>query len=192
MPEAMPNAMPNDDKPTRARTKRIVVAAVVILTFFSGLGRWLETRDMASLWGQSVALWGRSLVMIGILGPAALVSAVAPRWVGHGIAFGVAASALVAGVAAFMANLPAVLGVTLIIMGAAVPVLAYQSLHRSRAAWSTLTAILAVLGIVTLFGAPKLRKGVGIQLATALIAPGLLAIAVMALSAVRGDYRERG
>lgn len=175
----------NEDKPSRAHTKRIVVVAVVILTLFLALGGWLETRDVPSL-------WGRSLVLIGILAPAWLVASVAPRWVGHAIAFGVAVAALVSGVAAFVANLPSVLGVTLLAIGAVTPVLAVQSLRRSRAAWSTLTAILAVLGIVTLFGAPKLRNVVGIQLATALIAPGLLAIAVMALSAVRGDYRERG
>lgn len=130
------------------------------------------------------------VVLFAVLSVAAVGAAVAPRVTGHALAFGFGAAALVAGSLALGGTLPNVLGVTLLVIGAMLVVLAALSLRRSRAAWSALAAILAVLPLAALFGAPKVAKLLGTSLPIALIAPGLLMIAVMALAFVRDQYRE--
>jgi hypothetical protein len=47
-----------------------------------------------------------------------------------------------------------------------------------------------VFGTVDFFGAPKVRGLLGIGLWTALIVPGLQIISVIALTMLRGEYRE--
>lgn len=172
---------------TRAQTTRLLLAVVVTWAlangaFFAVSAQWLA---------RAGSIRGAFLVLSTVLGAASFGAAVAPRWIGHAIAFVVSIAAFVAGCAALNNNLPTVLGVTLTVVGIVAPALAYYSLRHSRAAWSALIAILAVFGVVTLFGAPKLRGLLHLNLASALIAPGLMTIAVMALAAVRDDYRER-
>lgn len=124
-------------------------------------------------------------VVLGVAGVAALL---APRLVGHGLAVLAGLASLVAGVGALSGSLPGVLGTTLLVFGAAFPLLVWRSLGGSRAAWASLFAMCAVYAIVLTFGAPKVRGLVGIGLWTALIIPGLLAVAAGALHAVRGRY----
>jgi len=185
--------MDNDTQLSKPQIVRLGVVvgvgfALANAAFYAVSARWSASPNVTSVTSMRSAF----LALTATLGAASFGGVVAPRWIGHAIAFAVAISAGVAGGAAFFGNLPMVLAVTLIVIAAVTPALAFYSLRRSRAAWSALTAILAVLGIVTLFGAPKLRTVMGIQLATALIAPGLLTIAVIALATVRGDYLERG
>ena len=63
-------------------------------------------------------------------------------------------------------------------------------MRGSRVAWSFLIALMTVMGIVTLFGAPKVRNLLDIGLWYAIIIPGVLAVGVVALALVRRDYRE--
>ncbi|MDB4959886.1 MAG: hypothetical protein JWO36_7455 [Myxococcales bacterium] len=129
-------------------------------------------------------------VLTGIVGVASFLAALAPRLVGHALAAIVAVCSLVAGVAALNAGLPNVMGMTLLVLGVVVPLLVWQSLLHSRAAWSFLIAIMAVFATVDFFGAPKVRGLLGIGLWTALIVPGLQIVSAIALAMIRSEYRE--
>ena len=115
----------------------------------------------------------------------------APRLVGHGLAVVIGLAAVIGGVAALIGSLPPVMGLTLLVCGILLPTLAGYSLKHSRAAWSFLIAMLAVLATVTFFGAPKIRHVMHIGLWHALIIPALQIVAVIALSMVRDEYKGR-
>lgn len=115
----------------------------------------------------------------------------APRWVGHGLARAIGIAALVGGSMAVKSNLPIVMGFTLVITGLVISVLTQYSWRYSRAAWSFLIAMLAVIATVTFFGAPKIRHVLGIGLWYVLIIPALQLVAVTALSMVRDEYKNR-
>ena len=97
---------------------------------------------------------------------------------------------MVAGFFALGTSIPTVLGVTLLFLGMLVPLLIWRSLVYSRAAWSFLLSTCAVLGLILMFGAPKVRGLLGIGLWTAMIIPGLLVLGAVALGLARRDYRE--
>jgi hypothetical protein len=97
----------------------------------------------------------------------------------------------IAGAASFWCGIPAVLSWTLIVLGLVRPKIAFLSWRRVRAAWSTVS-ICSVFGIVTLFGAPKVRGNLGISLWYAMIIPGTYFIATVSLAMVRADYRDQG
>jgi MFS family permease len=120
----------------------------------------------------------------------AYVAGFAPRLVGHAIGFAAGLSALGAGFAALGTTIPGVVAAALIIAGLVLPVLSWRSLNHSRAAWSFLIAILAVFATVTFFGAPKMRHVLGIGLWYAMIIPAVEIVGVIALSMVRGEYRD--
>jgi hypothetical protein len=121
----------------------------------------------------------------------AYIAAVAPRLVGHGIAVIVGLAALVGGFASLTTTFPGVVAAALLVTGVVLPTLTWRSIHHSRSAWAFLVAILAVLATVTFFGAPKVRNVLGIGLWYALIIPAVGLIGVIALSMVRGEYREQ-
>ncbi len=120
---------------------------------------------------------------------AAFIATRAPREIGHGLATLLGLCCLAASYGAFDKSLPAVMGVTLLVVGVLMPTLAYFSWKKSRAAWAFLVALVAVFGGVDLFGAPKVRALLGIGLWTAMIIPALQSVAVFALAALRRDYR---
>jgi hypothetical protein len=129
-----------------------------------------------------------SLLVAGMAYGAAL----APRLIGHGLAFLMGAASFVGGVGALIKGLPPVMGATMLLVGVLVPVLAYRSLvHRSRGAWSFLIALVITFGTVDFFGAPKIRAILGVGLWNAMIIPALQIVCVMALAMVRGEYRDR-
>ncbi len=114
----------------------------------------------------------------------------APKWVGHGASALIGLASIVGAVFAARAGMPNALTVSLVIIGLLYPALAVLSLIRqSRAAWSFLCALSWVLGVVMLFGAPKIRSQADIGLWTAMIIPGMLAATGIALTMVRRDYR---
>jgi len=84
-----------------------------------------------------------------------------------------------------------VLPVSLFVIGALYPALVWRSLEHSRGAWSFLISMCGVLALVLFFGAPKVRGVLDIGLWTALIMPGLLTVAMVGLTMIRADYRER-
>lgn len=124
------------------------------------------------------------------IGAGVVAATVSPRWVGHGIAGALALGSIVAGFFALGTSIPTVLGVALLFLGMMVPLMIWRSLVYSRAAWSFLLSTCAVLGLVLMFGAPKVRGLLGIGLWTAMIIPGMLVLGAVALGLARRDYRE--
>ena len=112
------------------------------------------------------------------------------RVAGHLIGAIAGVASLGGGVEALMHHMPPVLGVTMVIVGGALIALALLSFQNySRIAWSFLNAIMVVMGLVTLFGSPKVRSILDIPLGLAMGIPIVLTIGVIALSLAAGDYR---
>jgi hypothetical protein len=130
-------------------------------------------------------------VFTGVVAAFGFAASLRGRLVGHvlPVLFGVAH--LVGCVAAFIGNAPAVLGMTLLVSGILLPVLAASSYRGSRPAWAFLVAMCGVFAVVEFFGAPKVRGALGLSLWITMIFPGLNAIAVAALVSLRGEYVER-
>jgi hypothetical protein len=114
-----------------------------------------------------------------------------PRLGSHAVAAVLGAFNLVSGIAVVSAHGSGALSATLLITGVLMPVLAWFSYHRSRAAWSFLTAMCGVLVLATLFGAPKIRNAYDVSLWTTMLLPGFYAIAAAALVRLGGDYVDR-
>jgi hypothetical protein len=127
-----------------------------------------------------------------VVGAASFVAGLAPRIVGHAIAALVGLGSLIAAFIAFAKDLPTVLPMTLLVLGAGMPILAWLSFdQRSRPAWSFLLATCLVYATCTFFGAPKVRGLLHVDLWTALILPGLLVVAGVSLLLAAADYKER-
>jgi hypothetical protein len=125
-----------------------------------------------------------------VVAAAAYLAALAPKVTGFGLAGVLSVSSLVGGVSALAKGMPPVMGITMLVVGLLVPPLIWKSLHRSRAAWSFLIALVAVFGVVTFFGAPKIRNILGTNLWYALLLPGLKAVCVISLAMLRDEYRD--
>jgi hypothetical protein len=131
-------------------------------------------------------------VFSGIVSVFGFLAAIMPRTIGHALPVVLGAVDLIASIGAFTHDSPAVVGMTLLVCGLVMPVLAWQSYRGSRAAWAFLVAICGVFSVVELFGAPKMRGALDLGLWTTMILPGLNAVAAAALISLRGDYSERG
>lgn len=129
-------------------------------------------------------------VFTGSIGLAAVLASLQPMWIGHGIAAGTSVAAVFAGLNAAFHDMTPVLPASLILTGLVLAVLIWKSLAKVRGAWAFLIGMTSVLSAVLLFGATKVRGVLGVGLWTALIIPGLLAVATVALSMTRDDYRE--
>ena len=131
-------------------------------------------------------------IFSAIVGVMSILVSISPRWIAHGIAALAGLAALIASVAAFNKGITVVFPTTLAVLGVLFPVLVWKSVHeRSRAAWSFLLALCAVLGLVLVLGSTKIRGALDIGLWTALIIPGLLTVATFGLAMLRADYRDR-
>jgi uncharacterized membrane protein HdeD (DUF308 family) len=109
---------------------------------------------------------------------------------GHGLAVIVGLAAVIAGATALAKSLPPVLGITLLVLGGMLPVVAHFSWRLSRAAWSVMISTLCVFAAVTLFGSPKIAGVMHIDLGIALLIPIVQVAAVIVLAQIRADYRE--
>jgi hypothetical protein len=121
----------------------------------------------------------------------AFAATLRPRVVGHLLAVLLAVGYLCGAVAGITHNAPGVVGMTLLVAGVLIPVLAWHSFHRSRSAWAFLVAICGVFAVVGLFGAPKVRGALDISLWLTMILPGLNVVAAAALISLRADYLDR-
>jgi hypothetical protein len=126
----------------------------------------------------------------GSVGAAAIFAAWQPMFVGHVIAAFTSVAALIGGVAAIRPNITPVLPAALIVASIILGLLIWKSLDRSRSAWSFLVGMTSILAAVLLFGSTKVRGVLDIGLWTALIIPGMLAVATVALTLVRSEYRD--
>jgi hypothetical protein len=128
----------------------------------------------------------------GVVWALGFLAWIRPRVTGHVIPVVLGAIYLVASVSAFAHGVPGVVGVTLLVTGVLMPVLARHSYRGSRPAWAFLVAICGVFAVAEFFGAPKIRGALDIGLWTAMILPGVNAVTVVALILVRREYLERG
>jgi hypothetical protein len=128
-------------------------------------------------------------LLSAIVGVATFVAEMAPREVGHALAALLGMASVAASISAFDKGLPPVMSVTLFLAGALMLALAWGSWQRSRAAWAFLIALVAVLGGVGLFGAPKIRGVLGVGLWTAMIIPAIKVVTVVALASLRREYQ---
>ena len=113
------------------------------------------------------------------------------RLIGHVVAALLGAFNFVAGIGAWTHGASGALTTTLLVTGAVLPVLAWHSYHRSRAAWGFLSAMCGVLAFASLFGAPKVRGALDVSLWTTMIIPGLYVVAAAACYLLRYDYTDR-
>jgi hypothetical protein len=185
-----------DEVVRTTRTQSMQMAGVIAgtalglnLFFFLMSGMYFDDRPKMA--GDIGSVRAAFAIMSFLVAGMAYAAGVAPRLVGHGLALAVGGASFVGGIAGLMSTLPVVMSLTLILCGLLLPALAYSSLKHSRSAWAFLIAILAVLATVTFFGAPKIRHVLGIGLWHALIIPGLQIVAVIALTMLRGEYRNR-
>jgi len=130
-------------------------------------------------------------ILAAVVAAVAFVSVLKPRELGHLIPIPFGLIYVVSAFPALASSKPPVLGISLLLAGALMLVLTWQSYrHRSRAAWAFLIALCCAFGFAEIFGAPKVAHVLDISMWTALIAPALKVIAVVALSSVRDDYLE--
>ncbi len=157
-----------------------VVALVLVALFWATTTPDYRSQTLGSFIAMVVIIIG------------ALLSAMAkPREVGHALAALFGAAALLAGLGSFSGSLPRLLSLVLVTMGVFALPLTYASFtRRSRPAWAFLAAILGVMGVCTLFGAPKIRALMEVNMWIALMVPGLLVVATSALGMIANDYRE--
>jgi hypothetical protein len=187
----------NDFDFNQAKQVSIIVAVSIVLlnVAFHFLAN-MYYEDRAATYGmaspESISATRMAFgIMTGTIGLAAIVTQFAPRLVAHGLAGVVGITALVGAAAAASKNFHPVLPIALGILGALILVLIYFSLAtRSRPAWSFLVATCAVGGLVTLFGATKVRNTTDVSLFYALILPGILVVATLMLVALADDYAE--
>ncbi len=200
--EPKPEAKPAPKKPSKSadqlRMLILVVFGILIVNgaFFvlsmvyfdahkihaPGVGDIVDKDALASARGSFALL-------SAIVGMMVLIAERAPREIGHALATLLGLASLAAAVGAFDKGLPAVMPVTLLVVGLLMPALAYGSWNKSRASWAFLIALVAVFGGVDFFGAPKVRGLLGVGLWTAMILPGVQIVTVVALASLRRDYR---
>lgn len=172
----------------------VATAAVITnIAFYFLSGLYYE--DRAAIYGSVTPEHITSVritfaVFTGVVGAASVVAALQPLWVGLGIAGLASIAALVGGVAAATHKMTPVLPAALIVSGVVIAVLVWKTVERVRSAWAFLIGMTSVLAAVLLFGATKVRSVLDVGLYTALIIPGLLAVATVALTMIRDDYRE--
>ena len=152
-------------------------------------------RDRTAVYGAATAehIQGVRIafaVFTASVGVTSIVASVVPKYVGHIIAALTGVAMLFAGVLAAVNGMTPVLPAALILCGLVMPFLAWKSLEGKRGAWSFLIGMCAVLAAVLLFGATKVRGVLGVGLWTALIIPGMLVVATVALNLIADDYRE--
>lgn len=111
------------------------------------------------------------------------------RLFGHIVAVVLGLLSLVGGIASLAKDLPPVMGVTMLVVGVLLFLLVWKSWQYSRAAWSFLIAIVSVFAAVMFFGAPKVAHLLGIGLFSSLAFPAVQIACVVALAALRRDYR---
>ncbi|MBA3820064.1 MAG: hypothetical protein H0X17_14310 [Deltaproteobacteria bacterium] len=155
-------------------------------SYFEDRARRFGPDELAFVNGARAAF----LMFSGVVSLGTVSALLAPRWVGHIVPAVVGLTSLYMSYASWTRDLQPTLVITLATMGVLLPVVTWLSFQKSRAAWSFLVALCTVLGLILIFGAPKLRGLMGIGLWHALILPGLLAVGAIGLVMVRADYRD--
>lgn len=186
---------PVRDPKSLAQVAMLVGTAAILtnVAFYILAGKYFE--DRSAIYGgvtpEQVA--GVRLafgVFTGSVAVASIVAAWQPMLFGHIVTALASIAALIAGVSAAKHDMTAVLPVSLLVSSAVLGTLTWKSLDRSRPAWAFLVGMTSILSAVLLFGATKVRGALDVGLWTALIIPGLLVVATVALTLVRDEYRD--
>jgi hypothetical protein len=195
----MLSAMPTTSTPARVALLCVAAFVLVNAAFYFLSGSYFESHreiiagvGARSVYTPELAMRVRIAfaVFSAVVAIAGFAAAIRPRVIGHALPVLLGAAHLVGGVAAFARDLPAALGATLLLSGVLMPLLAWHSYRRSRPAWAFLVAMCGVFAVVGMFGSPKVRGALDISLWITMILPGLNAVAVGALVALRGEYVE--
>lgn len=173
-----------------------IIAVAVALTnvaFYFLSGMYFE--DRAAIYGGVTPEHVTSVriafgVFSGSVGVAGILAAWQPMLIGHFIAAVTSVAAFIAGIAAFAHDMTPVLPSSLLVTSLVIGLLVWKSLERARGAWAFLVGTTAMLSAVLLFGSTKVRGVLDIGLWTALIIPGMLLVATIALGLVRDEYRD--
>lgn len=188
--------LPSNPTSSVKQLASIVAGSVLFanLAFFFLSERYFADRVAKHGAGELAHLPGTRLhfaIFTAVVGIGLIGAIARPLWVGHGLATLGGAVALVGGVAALQTDIPSVLGASLLIIGVIIPVVAWSSYRGgSRAAWAFLVSLAGTLGLITMFGAPTLGRLLGTGMWTAMILPGVLAVATTALLALSERYPE--
>ncbi|MBK7536434.1 MAG: hypothetical protein IPI49_13905 [Myxococcales bacterium] len=178
-----PKPQPTDEETTLSSWAIVLAIAVIALNGLFQVASPPEYREQARI---------SFLIFTVLVGGALFAAAARPRLVGHALAGGMGLAALGAGLANLASTLPFLLALVLVVIGLAMLWMAYRSLTtNSRLSWAFLAALLGVLAVCTLFGAPKIRNLLHVSMWTALLLPGLSTVATIALSMISEDYRVR-
>lgn len=196
MPNAAPQRKPGEANPIVQLAILVGILALILNAGFYFLSEsYFEDRVKRFGLQELARLDGARLdfgVFTLVVGFGVVASVAWPRWVGHGIPAVAAVLSFAAAMAVFAGDLPVVLGITLLFASGIFALVIRLSLQqRSRAGWSCLMALCIVFGIVTLFGAPKLRGLVDVGLWVAMIVPGVFGVATAALVQLRAQYGDR-
>lgn len=181
----------SQDRAASINTIGIIALCVVVLNVFFFIASSSYYGDKITAPHELMGVRTAFAVTSVVVAVMAIVAAMQPFIVGHGLALVAGLASLVGGIAAFIGGMPPVLGITMLIIGWLMPLMAVLSLKHSRVGWSFLTSLLTVFALVTFFGAPKVRNMLHIGMWYAMVIPGLLAVAVVALSLVRREYRDQ-
>jgi hypothetical protein len=111
-----------------------------------------------------------------------------PRIVGYTIAGLASIASLVAAYGSWTNDLPGVLAVSLVLLALVFPLLIWRSFVGARAAWAFMISLMGVYALMLFFGAPKVGRLLDISMWYAMIAPAVLAIGLIALISLRGEY----
>jgi hypothetical protein len=111
-------------------------------------------------------------------------------WIGHALPAALGVASLIAAFFAYQSHIQITLTVALVVIGVLLPWVTWLSLHGNRAGWSFLVALSIVLGVMMLFGAPKVRTLTGMHIGLALLIPAAFAFAAVALLAQSHRYKN--
>ena len=187
---------------SRARELKAVfiiawIAAVLLVAAFFVLGRLYFTERMgtmddfaakAAATAQVRALMpsfaGFAIVLCGGIACAVLW----PRVIGHAASIAVALAAGVGCFAVTRTPLPTLLSIVLGTVAALLLILGRMSLRGDRAAWAFITAMTGVMGLCTVFGAPKMRELIGVNIWITMLIPAIAVIGVVGLRKLGPSY----
>lgn len=155
--------------------------------YFEGKRQFLGADPMEQRWGAVFAF----TILVIVTMATSVCSVYFTKWASHILAGIAGLGALLGAYLTFMADKPAVLAVSLFVIGVLFALLAWRSLEKSRAGWAFLVAMCFTMGAIMLFGAPKLRTVAQISMWTAFIIPLQLIVAGVGLSMLGKDYREQ-
>lgn len=195
----MLEAMPSDRvSPARLAPLFVIGFLVVNAAFFFLSGNYFASHHQF-VGGASVPTFSPDqathvriafAAMSGAVAAIAFLASLARRGIGHLLAGALGIGNLVFGFLALTHHQPGALIATLLITGVVIPVLAYFSYRRSRAAWAFLVALCTVFAAISVFGAPKISRVLDVSLWTSMILLGLYGVASITLARLSDDYLE--